>query len=75
MSLVIIWDNYPYHQEQFANMKDEVFSQQNLVLLKMKKQGINLLDTENHAIFYHFDKKLRFSKMYWVAQGISLVRK
>lgn len=76
MSLLIIWDNYPYHQEQFANMKDEVFSSAKFSFAENEKAGYKFaLDTENHAIFYHFDKKLRFSKMYWIAQGISLVRK
>lgn len=76
MNFHVIWENYPFIAEQYSDMPNEVFS-----LARLEYDGKNskgeykfALQLPTQTIFYFVDKNADFIKMFWVAQGISLVR-
>lgn len=72
--LLIIWDSYPYHSEIYANLSEEVFSvaaiEYSGMQGKLKKYTLNL---GNQIIFYLFNNDNEFERMYWIAQGITII--
>jgi hypothetical protein len=77
MPLHIIWDSYPFHSEQYANMDNgEVFTSAKFAFAQVEKSGYKFaLQMKNHTVFYHFDKKGNFEKMFWIAQGIRMIKR
>jgi hypothetical protein len=76
VSIYIIWDNYPYHTDQYEGVSPSPFVLADFLLSDSTKDELKFsLDLGNQIIFYHYDKKLNFVKMFWVSQGISFVRK
>ncbi len=74
VELFVIWDNFPYHRELYDGLSQEPFVRAELELSRHDKNEVRYsLDIGNQVIFYHFDKKLRFQKMIWVSQGISVI--
>ncbi len=74
MRLYVIWDNYPYVQEQYHKMPTDVFTQARFVFDNHVGQNRYRfsLHVGDQVIFYHLNKKLELVKMAWVAQGISM---
>lgn len=76
MPMYIIWDSYPFVLEQYVNMDSEVFSSAKFAFAEDEKEGYKFaLESEKHVIVYHFDKSFNFQKMFWIAQGMSMVRR
>lgn len=73
--IYIIWDSYPYHTEQLEGVLDQPFQSANFafntVIRGEKRYSLNL---ENQILFYHFNNRDEFEKMYWIAQGITVKR-
>lgn len=76
MTFKLIWDKFPYMQESYANIPEEVWSDAAFSYDGETKDGVIkfVLNVAGQTIFYHFDRKQNFLKKFWVAQGISQVR-
>ena len=76
MNFHIIWEGYPYIQEQYLNMPDEFFSKAQLSYDGKNKLGEYRfsLSFGSQVIFYFVDKKGRMIKRLWIAQGYSLIK-
>ena len=75
VQLFVIWDNFPYHIDQYDGIRNEPFTSATLSLGKFDKKELKyILDIGSQVIFYHFNSNLEFEKMFWVSQGISLVK-
>jgi hypothetical protein len=75
MPLHVIWESFPYNQEQYSGMKDELFSNAKLSFAEKTKTGYKFaLEMEKHTMFYHFNNKLEFQKYFWISQGISMIK-
>ena len=75
--LHIVWDGYPYRQEIYEKIPEELFTNAEFQYDGIKKNG-NFdfaLHFGNQAISYHLDSELRLTNMFWINQGISIVRK
>jgi hypothetical protein len=74
MSFHIIWEGYPYFQEQYEGIPNEVFTPAQLVYDGRKANGESRysLMFGGQAIIYFVDKDGRFLKMFWIAQGLSI---
>lgn len=72
-NLVVIMDGYPYVKEQYGAIPDTVFIASQLVY-DGKFEGLHrfLLSLGNQTISYHFDNEMRFEKMFWIAQSLSV---
>jgi hypothetical protein len=77
MKVLIIWEGFPYIQEQYLNIPKEVFL--NATFAYDGKNQNNerrfTLKFAGQSVFYFVDKKNRLLKMFWVSQGLSVTRK
>jgi hypothetical protein len=77
MSLMVIWEGYPYLNETFSDFPSELFSDAQLEydgMTKEKERRFNLR-VAGQSIFYVLDSKDVMKKMFWVSQGITMVSK
>ena len=73
--IYIIWDNFPFHSEQYEGMSKELVTLADFYYSEKDRDSLRFeLDLGNQIIFYHFDRKMKFEKMFWITQGISLFR-
>lgn len=74
MELTVIWDGYPYIQEQYLNLNNEPFAQGVLEYDGSTKEGDQRfsLSVSGNVIFYLFNQNYEYAKIFWPAQGFSL---
>ncbi len=77
MNFHIIWDGYPYIQEQYLNIINEPFA---AAVIEYDGQTESKdhrfsLSTSGNAIFYLFNDSYEYAKIFWPAQGYSLYHK
>jgi len=77
MNFYLIWNGYPFFSEMYANIPRKLFSKAELVYESKVKGGEYRfsLNVENQKIFYHINASNSFEKLFWVSQGLSLVKK
>ncbi|OFZ39135.1 MAG: hypothetical protein A2504_16250 [Bdellovibrionales bacterium RIFOXYD12_FULL_39_22] len=77
MNLHIIWDGYPYLQEQYLEMPAEVFTAAELSFDGYTENDeIRFsLTFANQVIFYVFEHNGALAKMFWVSQGFSMIKR
>jgi hypothetical protein len=74
MSFHVIWDGYPFFQEQYLDIPNEVISP-----VQLNYDGKNGSSERrfsfmfrNNVIFYLLEDDFEFYKMFWVSQGMSV---
>jgi hypothetical protein len=73
IGLSIIWDSYPFNKEQYEGMSNTPIIQAEFYFSEKTSSSLRFeLDIGNQILFYHFNKKLKFEKMFWVSQGLSV---
>jgi hypothetical protein len=74
LSFYVVWDGYPYIQEQYTGVGSKLFSP---AVVRFdgehKKAHRYLVEVEGQSIIYNFSKNFDFVRMFWIAQGISIV--
>ena len=77
MNFHIIWDGYPYVQEQYQHLPDEIFSSAEFVFEGDSQNGGKKfsLTTGNQTIFYVVKPGGFLTKIFWVSQGMSMVER
>ena len=75
MRFYIIWDGYPYIQEQYQQLPNEVFSPAEFAFEGSNENGENKfsLTTRGQTILYFVQPEGILTKMFWISQGISMV--
>lgn len=70
----VVWDGYPYIQDLFTGVGTKLFAPA-IVRYdgEFKKAQRFLVEVEGQSIIYHFSKTFDFVRMFWIAQGISVV--
>lgn len=74
MKFTIVWDGFPYLQEQYGGLESKPFSTASLKYDNKDESGktrFKLL-VDNSIIFYFIDENQHFEKMFWPAQGLSV---
>lgn len=70
----VVWESYPYLQEQFSGIGSKLFAP---AVVKyegeQKSQHRFLVEVGGQAIVYHFSKSFDLVRMFWIAQGISII--
>lgn len=70
----VVWDNYPYVQEQLSNVGKNLFSHATLKYDGERKGRIRyIIDVEEQVLLYHFTKNFDLAGFSWISQGINLV--
>ena len=73
LPFVLIWDIYPYHQDQLVNISDNIVENVMIKLDSVEKDLLKLsLDLSNQIIFYQFDNGNYLKNMFWVSQGLNV---
>jgi hypothetical protein len=76
LHLNIIWEGYPYFQEQYSNIPNELFTPATLEydgVLDSRHEHRFILDIGNQSLFLVLNRESELLKMFWVAQGLSIV--
>jgi len=76
MNFTLIWESYPYFQEQFINIPSEPTSIANIVYDGVNRLGQHRLTLEagGQSQFYFINKKFEIVKHIWAAQGFTRER-
>jgi len=77
MNFHVIWDGYPYVQEQLLGIPDRIFEPVTMVYEKNEKKNFYqfTLKVAGQAIFYFLDKDFNMVKKFWTTQGVSIIKK
>ncbi|MES2528188.1 MAG: hypothetical protein V4598_13940 [Bdellovibrionota bacterium] len=71
----VVWDNYPYVQEQLTNVGKNLFSHASIKYDGEPKGRIRyILDVEDQVLLYQFSKSFELTGYSWISQGINMVR-
>jgi hypothetical protein len=74
LSFYVVWDSFPYVQEQLSNVGTRLFSS---AVVKYEGSSKNVLryqvEVGGQTMLYQFSKSYDLVRMFWVAQGISIM--
>ncbi len=71
----VVWDNYPFVQEQLTNVGNNLFSQATIKYDGERKGEIRyILEAEDQILLYQFSKNFELTGYSWISQGINMVR-
>jgi hypothetical protein len=74
MSFYVVWEGYPYIQDQFSGIGAKLFSPATLKFDGEHKSMLHfLVEVDGQNIVYHFSKSFDLVRMFWIAQGVSVV--
>ena len=67
----VIWDSFPYSQEQFSGVGQGLFAPASLKFEGEKKKLLQyIIEVDNQILIYNFSKSKDLKKISWIAQGI-----
>jgi hypothetical protein len=70
----IVWDNYPYVQDQLAGVGANLFSPATVKFDgEIKKRFRYIIEVDGQVILYHFTTSFELEKISWISQGITVV--
>lgn len=73
-SFILVWDSWPYHQEHFNGLKESPFASAVISAEGKKKSDKRYnIEAAGQTISLHFSHDNKFVRMFWTAQGISLL--
>jgi len=70
----VVWDGYPYIQDQYSGVGFKLYS-----VARIKYEGEHkeirkfLVEVDGQGILYHFSKSFDLVRMFWIAQGVSII--
>ncbi len=70
----VIWEGYPFIQDQFTGVGSRLFEPANVKFSGEQKNTMHfLIEVGGQTILYHFSKSFDLVRMFWVAQGVTVV--
>lgn len=70
----VIWDSYPYIQDQLSGVGSKLFASANLRYDGSTRNTYKFeLEVDGQMIAYHFSKSFDLIKVAWISQGITIV--
>ena len=77
MNLHIIWEGFPYFQDQYPGVDNQVISRAKLSYNGQTQDGLKKfsLESANQVIMYHLNSNFNLTKQFWVSQEYSLLEK
>jgi hypothetical protein len=71
----IVWDNYPYVQEQLTHVGQNLFSHATVKYDGELKGRIRyIIDVDEQVILYQFTKDFELAGQSWISQGVTITR-
>lgn len=76
MNLHIVWEGYPYFQQQYIGIPESLFTQATLTYDGESENGLRRFSLSiagsSQVIFYQLNKSNILQAIYWPAQGLSI---
>lgn len=73
-SFYVVWDNFPFVQEQISGVGDKLFSPAVVRFEREEKSILRYsLEVNGQSILYQFSKSFDLVRMFWIANGISIL--
>ncbi len=70
----VVWDGFPYIQDQYAFVGSKLFSPATVKYDGEDKKVLRfLVELDGQSILYHFSKSFDLVRMFWIAQGVSII--
>lgn len=70
----VVWDSYPYVQDQFTGVGAKLFAP---AVVKYEGEHKSLyrysVEVDGQSMLYHFSKSFDLVRMFWIAQGVSII--
>ncbi len=74
LDFYVIWDSYPYVQEQLSGVGRNVFSAASIKFDgKLKKLLKYEVELDGQTLLYHFSNSFELVKIAWISQGITVL--
>lgn len=74
LDFYVVWDGYPFIQEQLTGVGAKLFSP---AVVKydgeVKKLHRYSVEVDGQTVLYHFSKSYDLVRMFWIAQGITIL--
>jgi hypothetical protein len=70
----VIWEGYPYLQEQYAGVGGQLFTPASIVFEKVDKGEFRYqVEIGGQTLLYSFSKSNELIRIFWIAQGIAIL--
>jgi hypothetical protein len=70
----VVWDNYPYVQDQLNNVGKNLFSHASVKYDGEPKGRIRyIIEVEDQVLIYQFSRNFELKSYSWISQGINMV--
>ncbi len=70
----VVWDNFPFVQEQISGVGDKLFSPASIRFESEEKSVLRYtVDVNGQTLLYQFSKSFELVRMFWIANGISIL--
>ncbi len=70
----VVWEGYPYIQDQLIGVGSKLFTPATVKFDgNLKNISRFVVEVDGQTILYHFSKSFDLVRMFWIAQGISVV--
>ncbi len=70
----VVWDGFPYIQDQYTSVGSRLFSAATVKYDGEDKKILRfVVEVDGQSILYHFSKSFDLVRMFWIAQGISVI--
>ncbi len=74
LDFYVVWDNYPYVQDQLSNVGKNLFSHASVRYDGEPKGRIRyIIEVEDQVLIYQFKKNFELTGYSWISQGINMV--
>ena len=74
LPFTVVWDGFPYIQDQYASVGSKLFSPATVKYDGEDKRVLRfLVELDGQSILYHFSKSFDLVRMFWIAQGVSII--
>jgi hypothetical protein len=74
LPFIVVWDGFPYIQDQYASIGAKLFSPATVKYEGEDKKVLRyLVELDGQSILYHFSKSFDLVRMFWIAQGVSII--
>lgn len=76
-NFTLIWDGYPYVNDQYAGLSPELFSNAYFIYEGPTAEGLHKfsLNFGTQIIFFQLNEKMQLRKKFWVSEGLSQVER
>lgn len=74
INFTLVWDNWPYVQDQLTGVGQELFTPATLTFERMEKKNLRFtVEVEGQMLLLSFSNSYDLVRIAWVAQGISVL--